>query len=90
MKPAIPNFNAEIREAKISPMPNFLYGFINLNKRRILSEKLLTIYEFQNIEYSFVPVKQIQKTIVVNPSLSDDDLEKEIVKAWLSVNNFDS
>lgn len=90
MKPAIPNFNAELREANFSPITDFTERKIDIEKRRIIAEKLLLIYSFQNNEYLFIPIQQIQKTIMAAPSLSNDNLEKTIVNAWLTANDFNS
>lgn len=88
-KPAIPNFNAEIREANISPSSDFLNGLINIEKRRIIGEKLTLFYDFQNTDYNFIPVKQIQKTLLAAPSLSSDGLENTIFKLRLKANGCD-
>lgn len=72
----IPNLKVEIASFARSESPSFIDNEINWEHRTPIADKIHMFYTFQNNEYRYYPVSQIQKVITREPTMSRIQLAK--------------
>ena len=74
--PCIPNIHVELKRMskEVLKLPDFIIGLINWKKMHYIAKRCTTLYRFQNITYNFWEIPQIQKILLRNDNLDQNQL----------------
>lgn len=82
--PVIPNISADLMNYEIEDKPDFVNGLINWDKKKKLVSKCLIYYYFQNCQYPFYEITQIEKLIERGPTLTNLEMQNKLDNLWRS------